>query len=883
MAERTMTDLLRTASVLLLLFLFPSSVITGEPCWSFGEHSLTCPQVADRVDLMTLPQSTKWLRLYFREDTALTTLTAGILTDLPQITYLEVNLCNLLDIIPGTFGNLSSLVHLNLFQYPIEKGPGANAYHILRNKTFQGLVNLRILDLGTAGIGVIETRAFHSLSNLKVLKINKNNFVRMAEGIFFPCPGIHTLDLSDNNLQNLTQQSFQVLSNLKWLYLENCNISSIQPGTFRDLHQVSELSLGRNTLHRLKAGTFTGLTNIKMLRLWSTSTAYIETGAFRGLRQLHRLYIEGSELSVLQAGMFRNLGQLRYLSIRNNPLLHTLQSNFTAGLPLLLQLDLSKNSISQIQVGAFKSSPLLKSLSLQGNHLTHINEGAFQGLMSGNHHTTYQLDLSFNRWRCTCRLRWLLDWATEKKEEINLELSSPLQTTCQPYQAETENHQLDIVTENHQPMMFLQKQFRMCETNSTGLVNVTTDATAKVTFKVYTPGAERGEKQSTLIYDNQFITIFASLLAAGGIIAIIACFIKCIHKKHTCNGHLNVHQSHSLDKLFRVGASTHEQPGTDNPISHMVIYANDTNDNPKELHTELDNRATPSGMMENYNITSDSIYEVLPEQNMATYNLSGTSPKRSKLRGGQEEPLYSQPYSGMGSLNQTNEPKNPNPYDAKWNNHPTTYRDKQEPWHYLSYHEEGPLHYIKGEHRYPKLSVIEEEPHHFSPYDMTIREETKYRPPLEAEEKFKLPTSYSVEENPQSTTIYDDCKTLCSYSTKRGRVPVAKQAGADRTAESQAHSLFKKRRGYRDSSYLAAHWPGEHTYENVQSGADYDTDWESVVGEEKMVFENEEEASLFSDNHYENNKIVGREDDYESKEDNCQSWDEIIFENDGES
>ncbi|NXY91953.1 LRR3C protein, partial [Alcedo cyanopectus] len=71
-------------------------------------------------------------------------------------------------------------------------------------------------------------------------------------------------------------------------------------------------------------------------------------------------------------------------------------------LPLLLELDLSHNSISSVESGAFRGlAEHLHSLDLSSNRLVSVSKDTFSNLKA-------KVNLSDNPWRCDCRLQELI-------------------------------------------------------------------------------------------------------------------------------------------------------------------------------------------------------------------------------------------------------------------------------------------------------------------------------------------------------------------------------------------------------------------------------------------------------------------------------------------
>ncbi|XP_039283011.1 adhesion G protein-coupled receptor A3 [Nilaparvata lugens] len=143
-----------------------------------------------------------------------------------------------------------------------------------------------------------------------------------------------------------------------------------------------------------------------------------------------------SSLGELQSKWFKNATEVTDLDLSQNNLTH-----ITANLPYLpnlLKLDLSRNRISKIDLGAFSNLTSLKTLDLSFNKLKHLSRAYFEGLsnlerlrLSDNQISQIKegtfddlvslkkINLTMNPLICDCSLWWLPGWARNESVKLN--------------------------------------------------------------------------------------------------------------------------------------------------------------------------------------------------------------------------------------------------------------------------------------------------------------------------------------------------------------------------------------------------------------------------------------------------------------------------------
>ncbi|XP_049758950.1 vasorin [Elephas maximus indicus] len=171
------------------------------------------------------------------------------------------------------------------------------------------------------------------------------------------------------------------------LYIFENGITTLDADSFASLPNLQLLDLSQNRIASLPGGVFQPLANLSNLDLSANQLREITNETFRGLRCLERLYLGKNRIHHIEPGAFDALDHLLELKLQDNelwalPPLH---------LPRLLLLDLSHNSLPELEPGALDTANL-EALRLAGLGLQQLDEGLL-GPLSNLH----DLDVSDNQ------------------------------------------------------------------------------------------------------------------------------------------------------------------------------------------------------------------------------------------------------------------------------------------------------------------------------------------------------------------------------------------------------------------------------------------------------------------------------------------------------
>ncbi|XP_047233569.1 leucine-rich repeat-containing protein 4B [Girardinichthys multiradiatus] len=181
----------------------------------------------------------------------------GAFNGLPNLNTLEL-FDNRLTVVPTqAFEYLSKLRELWLRNNPIETLPAF---------AFNRVPSLRRLDLGELRkLDFISEAAFEGLVNLRFLNLGMCGLKDIPN--LTPLVRLEELELSGNQLGIVRPGSFQGLVSLRKLWLMHSRVSVIERNAFDDLKNLEELNLSHNSLHSLPHDLFTPLHQLERVHL----------------------------------------------------------------------------------------------------------------------------------------------------------------------------------------------------------------------------------------------------------------------------------------------------------------------------------------------------------------------------------------------------------------------------------------------------------------------------------------------------------------------------------------------------------------------------------------------------------------------------------------
>lgn len=350
---------------------------------------------------------------------------AGILSDLSQLTRLDLSSNQLWTLPERELCSLPSLTHLNVSGNRIQdtrdlgisqtdcsvsvgsldlstnelksinRGALENAKHLralyLQNNeisqvhdgALKGLSSLRTLDLSGNQIVALPASLYQDCPDLRKLSLNNNRLTVISSRLLNPVTGLVVLDLSNNYLATgcetcITKRSFRGLSRLVVLNLSGNKISTVQPSLFEDLRNLQILDLSQNQIQLIPPDSFHGLNNLHTLKLSSNGIRSIDLGSLDGIYTLNTADFENNSITQIHHQAFANTTLLQDLNLYNNKIQRIPEA--VHGMRSLKTIDLGKNLLTRIENTSVNNLPSLIGLKLDRNGISAISPQAFANL-----------------------------------------------------------------------------------------------------------------------------------------------------------------------------------------------------------------------------------------------------------------------------------------------------------------------------------------------------------------------------------------------------------------------------------------------------------------------------------------------------------------------
>ncbi|KAE8281881.1 Leucine-rich repeat and immunoglobulin-like domain-containing nogo receptor-interacting protein 1 [Larimichthys crocea] len=301
-----------------------------------------------------------------------------------------------------------------------------NKIKTLVQQQFQTLTQLLDLDLSDNIMVIIEVEAFLGLQSLTTLRLARNRLKIIPVGVFAGLPKLTLLDISSNEILVFLDFTFRDLAALQFIKAAGNDFVFISNQAFTGLTSLQELHLNGCNLTAVPTEALTQLGNLRILHFHQLGLTTLPNYSFRHLERLKELVISHcpwletlsgnslfglnltsltithSKLSAVPYIPLHHLVYLVYLDLSFNPITY-IQGSLLGDLLRLQELHLVGGSLLHIEIGAFRGLTHFRLLNVSRNLLTTLEIGAFHSV-----DTLLTLGLDNNPLACDCRLLWVV-------------------------------------------------------------------------------------------------------------------------------------------------------------------------------------------------------------------------------------------------------------------------------------------------------------------------------------------------------------------------------------------------------------------------------------------------------------------------------------------
>ena len=287
---------------------------------------------------------------------------------------------------------------------------------------------MKILDLSSNGIQIIEKNFFEKFSSLEKLYLQNNEINSLQLTFLSLLKHLKELNFDFNRLTFIPENLFQSNNQLNYLSLQGNDLNYLTNKSFHGLKSLTYLNLARNRLQfQYNQQPFQDLNSLEILNLDRNVQLNLTKNIFRGLEnKLIELSLQNCNLTRLNEfnnplDLFNNLQRLKLSSnnLKELPegfLIHSktslisidLQRNFFRSIPNLFGKDFNSSKLTDFDLSSNRICTLKKNDLYQYKHLKTIG-------------------LTGNPLHCDCHLRWLKQWLIKN---YDYDLIKFLQWTC---------------------------------------------------------------------------------------------------------------------------------------------------------------------------------------------------------------------------------------------------------------------------------------------------------------------------------------------------------------------------------------------------------------------------------------------------------------------
>lgn len=256
---------------------------------------------------------------------------------------LDISYCNMQEFLPTAFTQLKSIIYINL---------SGNKLKTLPIGLFDKADTIEELDLSYNKIASLPKNIFNRTS-LGILHLKHNEIVSSVD---FVTKDVQKLDLSYNKIINVNNQMFKGMENINNLNMKGNKIRKIHPAAFVTLKNLRHIDLSFNDLDQISSLTFLKNSDLDVIRINdNTRLKTLPNDGFESSAGSLNTYLfdaSNCDLDDISEKAFYTMPHLTQLLLSNNNI-QKIHKNLFSPLVKLMELDLSSNALTQLDIQTF--------------------------------------------------------------------------------------------------------------------------------------------------------------------------------------------------------------------------------------------------------------------------------------------------------------------------------------------------------------------------------------------------------------------------------------------------------------------------------------------------------------------------------------------------
>ncbi|MCP9260122.1 Leucine Rich Repeat family protein [Dirofilaria immitis] len=252
--------------------------------------------------------------------------------------------------------------------------------------------NIQILDLSNNHIATINVNAFRGLENkLYQLIMNQNSLTSIPSWSMTYLYQLRYLHLVHNMISEIKSNTFDEtqLKNLHYLHLDYNQIPYL---ALRELRQLRTLDLESNNITEVTSNSEVKFISEIDLKLSNNRIRHINDSAFDSFQKFGRLDLSYNQISTISGAAFNSITQMRQIDLSYNQIVHIPAGTFKNMAKSLKWMNIEENQLHQLP-NALQPLRTLEILNLNGNKLTVLDNNTINNLKP----VLIELLLAFNR------------------------------------------------------------------------------------------------------------------------------------------------------------------------------------------------------------------------------------------------------------------------------------------------------------------------------------------------------------------------------------------------------------------------------------------------------------------------------------------------------